>query len=72
MKELNEIEQRLIKIYKEFKEIWPRLYNLSFEISEYSHIPEPKLHGYYYVNDGCEGYDSISELIRLEILFRKF
>ena len=72
MKELNEIEQRLIGIYKEFKGRLPRLHKLTFEISEYTYRSEPKLHGWYHINDDCENYGSISELIRLEILFRKF
>lgn len=72
MKELNGIEQRLIGIYKEFKGIMPGLHKLTFEISEYTYRSEPKLHGWYHINDDCKNYNSISELIRLEILFRKF
>lgn len=72
MKELKEIEYQLIQIYKKFKKIFPGLNNLSFAISEYDHSTEPKLHGFYHIDDNCKIYNSISELIRLEILFRKF
>ena len=72
MKQIKELEKRLIELYKDFEKIIPDTRQITFDISKYSNKHSIHIHGFYHIDEECIMLNSIDDLIRLSILFRKF
>lgn len=69
---MKKLEQKLLQVFKELQEVLPKLHKVSFEIQQCAHLDEPNFYGFYHIGEDCVMYETVDELIRLLILFRKF
>ena len=66
------LELKLLQAFKNLQDVLPSLSKLSFEIHKFESSNEPKISGFYHHGNNCLQYETIDELIRILILFRKF
>ena len=69
---MKKLEQKLFQVFKELQEALPKLHKVSFEVQKYTHRNEPSFYGFYHIGEECVMYETVDELTRLLILFRKF
>lgn len=72
MKQIEELEKRFIELYKDFKKIIPNTQQITLSVFEYDLQDSIGINGFYHIGEECIMLNSIDDLIRLSILFRKF
>ena len=72
MKQIKELEKRFIELFETFKKIIPNTQQITLDVCEYSIKPGIYMNGFYHIGEECIRLNSIDDLIRLSILFRKF
>ena len=72
MKQIKELEKRFIELYEDFKKIIPDTNMITLHAYNYGCKAGIRINGFYHIGEECIMLDSIDDLIRLSILFRKF
>lgn len=72
MKQNEELEKRFIELFEDFKKIIPNTRQITLSVCEYSSKSGISINGFYHFGRECIVLNSIDDLIRLSILFRKF
>ena len=72
MEQIKELEKRFIELFKDFKKIIPDTRQISLNVYKYRHGNGIHINGFYHIGEECIMLNSIDDLIRLSILFRKF
>ena len=72
MKQIKELEKRLIELLEDFKKIIPNTQQITLNVCEYGFEPGMYINGFYHIGNECIRLYTIDDLIRISILFRKF